>query len=841
MTDILPEKNDSILERVRKPSSYLGTEPGACRKDHANVEASIALIFPDLYEIGMSHLGLKILYDIINQRDDMVAERAFAPAHDFAEIITAEQAPLMSLESKTPLASFDVLGFTIPYELSYTTILWILDLAGIPLRSADRDDTHPIIIGGGAGVFNPEPVAEFFDGFVLGDGEAVTVEIMETIIATKDLNREERLLRLARIPGVYVPAFFDVGYKESGEVSEIAPRFDWYNKADRVYLPTLAESPFPEYFPVPFGQTAHDRLNVELDRGCAQGCRFCQAGTTYRPIRERKPEEVTAIFDDALKRTGYGEISLTSLSAGDYTKIEPLLEGLMARYSDKRVSVSLPSLRPATVTSNMIDQIKKVRKSGFTIAAEAGSDRLRKVINKKVTDEEIITAATRLLEAGWRSLKLYFMIGLPTETMEDVDAIFHLANEISRLKVNGSTFSNVTVSVSNFVPKSHTAFQWSGQDSVESLRTKKERLFELIKPKKKLKLKWHDFGMSQMEAVFSRGDRKLVDVIEAAYRTGAKLDAWTEHFDHDRWLHAFEAKGIDPRFYAEREIGRDEVLPWDMIDTGLTKEYFMREMKLAERGEVTQDCKFDRCLLCGLDPKTCFKPYDMEPAAIPEPKAAAETGRYKYRVRFRKVGTSRFFSHLELRSLIVRAFRVVDLPIAYSQGFSPHPKIAFGPALPVGMESEDEYIDVECVTEVDWDAITSGVNNYLPEGIDFVNAKPLEPGVKSISASIVANDIEIELVEPADTAEVRSAVDDFMRLDSYKITRKEKEIDLRPLVEGIEIDQSGTKLTYTATVGGKGSVRPEDIILIVFGKRDHPVKSVTKMRAVMQNEARSLQ
>ncbi|MBF0170713.1 MAG: TIGR03960 family B12-binding radical SAM protein, partial [Nitrospinae bacterium] len=563
-----------LLETVRNPASYLGTEPNSVHKAPETVAAKIALAFPDLYELGMSHLGLKILYKIVNDHPDLAAERVFCPDDDFAEKLTELGLPLASLESRTPLSSFDIVGFTLPYELSTTTVLRMLDLARIPLLAADRGDADPLVVGGGAGVFNPEPMADFFDFFVLGDGERIVPQLLRLAAETRGVDRAERLARFAAVEGVYVPSLFVVTYRPDGAVAAIRPLKEGYAAAKRIWLPTLAESPYPVDMIVPVVETTQGRVNVEIDRGCTQGCRFCQAGTTYRPVRERTPDQVMAIMEEAVARTGYEELSVMSLSAGDYSQIGPLLTRLMDRYADDRVSLSLPSLRSATVTETIVEQVGRVKKTGFTLTAEAGSQRLRHVLNKKVDDDDIFRAAQLLLANGWRGIKLYFMIGLPTETDDDVDAIFELARELASLSVEGKRFDTINISVGNFVPKAHTAFQWAGQDPPDELRRKKERLFSLIRTHKRIRLKYHEPQMSQMEAAFSRGDRRLGRVTLSAYRSGCWLDGWSERYRHDRWIAAFETCGLDPAFYASRAIGLDETLPWEHIDVGLTKGYF---------------------------------------------------------------------------------------------------------------------------------------------------------------------------------------------------------------------------------------------------------------------------
>ena len=828
MTKIPTEDFERILRSVKNPSAYLGTELNSVRKNPAQVKASIALAFPDLYDIGMSHLGLKILYGAVNAQPDLAAERVFAPGMDFAAALQATGHPLASLESARPLAEFDFLGFTIPYELSYTTILWMLDMARIPLRAIDRKDNHPLVIGGGAGIYNPEPVAEFFDLFFLGEGEQTLATIMREGARNNGQTRRQRLEALSRIEGVYVPSFFDVSYSPDGVIHQISHSGPGADRPRRVTLPTLSESSFPIRMVVPFGKPTHDRLNVEIDRGCTQGCRFCQAGATYRPARERTPEEIIDIFDQAIGATGYGDIALTSLSAGDYSRTERLLTLLMDKYAEGKLSISLPSLRPGSVTEGIVEQIKRVRRTGFTITAEAGSTRLRNVINKKVTDEQIETLAMTLLENGWRRLKLYFMIGLPTETMEDVEAIATLSIRLARMKSSsGASFSNMAVSASNFVPKAHTAFQWVGQDTPESLMEKKELLFRLIKPHKKIQLKWTDPQVSQLEAVFSRGDRRLADVIEKAYRGGARLDPWSEYRNLDAWRAAFSAAGADPGHYAHRDFGADEILPWSHLDTGLSEEYFKKERELSLKGEVTGDCKVSKCLLCGLDPKTCFRPGKSQapipekPSArkaptLPSPSAPPQV-KFKYRLTFHKKESGKFHSHLETMAIIQRAFRAAGMAVAHSEGFHPQPRISFGPALPVGVESAEELLDVELLQYLEPWAVSGKLNTALPDGFHFVEAAQIGAKEKSISAATCGLTFRIKLREP-DREVTQAAVERLLASEAAMVQREGKKAkDIRPMIESLLLEPESLDIIYRTSFNQTGGfARPDEVALALF-------------------------
>jgi len=836
LTNIPNDQFDKILRSVHNPSAYLGTELNSVRKSPKETTAAVALAFPDLYDIGMSHLGLKILYGVVNSQPDLAAERVFAPALDFAAALRERRTPLMSLESRRPLADFDFVGFTIPYELCFTTILWMLDLAHIPLRAKDRNENHPLIIGGGAGVYNPEPVAPFFDLFFLGEAEKQLPPILRAGARKSGKSRAERIDLLASMDGVYIPSLFSVEHKPDGAIAAIAPARPEIKHPRRVALASMAESDYPLRPVIPFGKPTHDRLTVEIDRGCVQGCRFCQAGTTYRPARERTPEQVMGIFDKALPATGYSEISLTSLSAGDYSQTGKLLTLLMDKYSGGKVAVSLPSLRPGSVTNETIEQIKRVRRTGFTITAEAGTQRLRQVINKKVTQEEIERCAIALLENGWRGLKLYFMIGLPTETMEDVEAIADLAIHLSRLKSpSGGKFFNLNVSASNFVPKPHTAFQWVGQDTTDTLAQKKERLFQLIRPHKKIKLKWTDPLVSRLEAVFSRGDRRLADVVEEAYRMGARLDPWTEHRNMGAWEAAFATCGLDPQWYASRTYALDDILPWSHLDTGLTDDYFKKEFALAMKGETTEDCKVSRCLLCGLDPKTCFKPYESAPAQAPVTLPSPPPDRFKYRLTYHKKDDAKFHSHLETMAIIQRAFKVAGLPVASSEGMHPQPRISFGPALPLGVESAQELFDVEITSYQEPWAMASRLNSRLPAGFSVVDAGQIGVGVKSINSITKSFTFRIRFEKPPTRERLEEAVARFLALTTAPVQREgKKSKDIRPLVQSLVVEPESLDIIFTTSVSQThGFARHDDLMLSLFPEGDIVAARVVKLSAEM--------
>lgn len=590
---------DRLLPLVRRPGRYAGGEWGAVVKDWDSTRLKVALCFPDVYEAGMSHLGLQILYFVLNAQPDVLAERVFSPWPDMEALLRERGLPLFSLETRHALSDFDVVGISIPHESAYTAVLGLLDLGGIPLRARDRDRGHPLVLGGGGGCFNPEPLAEFFDAFFIGEAEEGIVEVVRAWGELAGEEREKALLELARsIQGLYVPRFYEVRYKNDGTVAAIEPTREGVPaRVGRRWIPSLRGAPVPPHPIVPNIEIVHDRISVEVMRGCTRGCRFCQAGIVYRPVRERPPEEVVRLVDAAVRRSGYTEVSLSSLSTSDYTGALEVLAEIPRRLADvPGVSVSLPSLHADAFAGELGRRVAAMRKTGVTLAPECGTERLRRVVNKDVSDESLLAAARILYALGWRALKLYFMIGLPTETEEDLRSIMDLARRVSRA---AGRPRRVTVAISPFVPKPHTPLQWAAANSLKELCEKVDFLKGETSDKS-IVLKWHDPKMSALEAVLARGDRRLAAAVEQAYLSGARLDAWSELFDFGRWEAAWRRVGVDPSFYAHRQRGLHELLPWDHIDCGVSKAYLLREWKRALAGEPTPDCRRAGCLGCGL-------------------------------------------------------------------------------------------------------------------------------------------------------------------------------------------------------------------------------------------------
>ncbi len=619
------EKIDRILPKVMKPGRYVGGEWNIIHKDWEKTDVHTAFVFPDVYEVGMSNLALRILYDLLNSYEEYLCERAFAPWPDMEEKLKEERIPLYALESFRPLKDFDVLAFTLQYELSYTNILNILRLSEIPLRSAQRRNKtnettdsnknlvtnsnmntsleYPLVIAGGPCAYNPEPLAPFVDVILLGEGEEQFPAVLGIIKEGKEKgkSREDILAELVKLQGIYVPEYYDFTYKPDGTIKELKVNKNAPSVIKKVIIKDFSAAYFPEKVIVPYTEAVHDRVMLEVMRGCTRGCRFCQAGMIYRPLRERSPERLIEQAEKAIEATGYEEISLVSLSTSDYTCVNRVLEKLMTKMQGKGVSVSLPSLRLDSFDVRIAEQVQKVRKSGLTFAPEAGTQRLRDVINKGVTEEDLLRTSEAAFRAGWSSIKLYYMIGLPTETYEDLDGIVDQAKKVLEVaRKEGRRGARVTVSASSFVPKPHTPFQWEGQDSPETLKEKQEYLRKKMRDNR-IKFIYHDVGTSFMEAIFARGDRRLADLLEWAVQAGCKFDGWSEHFRYDLWLQGLAEKGIEPYFYANREYSANEILPWDHLDSGVSKEYLLEEHKKALAGMVTPDCR-GKCGHCGVCP-----------------------------------------------------------------------------------------------------------------------------------------------------------------------------------------------------------------------------------------------
>jgi len=809
----------------------VGNEINAAVKDLDRAAVTVLLAFPDVYEVGMSHLGLQILYHILNQREDIAAERVFAPWIDMEAVLRERNLPLLSLESRHPAGRFDIIGFSLQYELSYTNVLTMLDLAGIPLHWNERTREHPLIIAGGPCTFNPEPVADFFDALVVGEGEEVILELIN-VYQTWRKGREERrelLSMLSTIPGVYVPARLSVAYAPDGTIAACEPIQPSLVPVMKRVVKDLNVIDYPVRFIVPYNTIVHDRINIEIARGCSRGCRFCQAGMIGRPVRERSRTNVEGLAEAACRATGWEELSLLSLSSGDYSDIEQLLLDLAETHSLRETALSFPSLRAETLRGALIDIIRQGRNTGFTIAPEAGTERLRRFINKGLTEGEVVETCRRVYSAGWQNIKLYFMLGLPTETEEDLQGIIDLAERIWSQGKGLNRKNQATISVSTFIPKPHTPFQWAGMINAAEIGKRHKYLASRLR-RGRFHFKWHDAKVSVLEGVMSRGDRRLSKVIETAFRLGCRFDGWSDQFRSDLWEHAFQINEINPYQYLQPR-SRDERLPWDHISCGVTKDYLWNEYQKAFREEITPDCRFEECRQCGVCDFVSLYPRLTAPSpekhrSVASPPEFSDIVRI--RLGFSKTGEARILSHLEMVRVFARAARRAKIPLRYSQGYHPQPRIVFGPALPLGMKSLLEYVDLELEKYVAPEELCALLDRELPQGIRIRSSKEIPLKMLAISDSLYETSYRVrgeteQVFGRCSISEANAVVEDFFRRTSYPLTRirngKQSIVDLRHVLKQITIvDDREVSLVVTIVPGM--NVRPAEIMTALFGLSD---------------------
>ncbi|GAB6096312.1 TIGR03960 family B12-binding radical SAM protein [Desulfatiferula olefinivorans] len=823
-----------IIKSVEQPSRYAGAEVNAVIKDHRDKRLSMVLAFPDLYEIGTSHFGIQILYHILNRDPDIVAERVYTPAPDMERLLREHGLPMFSRETKTPLGDFDIIGFSLLYELNYTNALTLLDLAGIPFLAADRGPAHPLIIAGGPCTFNPEPVADLFDAMVVGDGEDVILSMAHVYMDWKSTGalRDDLLRRWSDLPGVYVPSFYVPDFVQSGPdcFQTVRPVPGIPHTVRRAILPDLERAPFPDAPVIPCGRPVHERLRLEISRGCSRGCRFCQAGMIYRPVRERNTDTLLDLTRRAVCRTGYEDLSFLSLSAGDYENLTTLMHALLSDtdhqiHTQGHLSFSLPSIRADRLDEAMMEAVRRVRKTGFTIAPEAGSQRLRDVINKGLTDEDIINTVERAFQLGWTVIKLYFMIGLPMETMEDLEEMVDLVRRLSRLGSVKGKKRQINVSVSTFIPKAHTPFQWERQIDEDESWTRIQWLRDKLSMRN-VTFKWGKTQISFLEGLMSRGDRRLTPLIIRAYRKGCRLDGWNEHFRYDLWKESIAEEQIDAAFFSHRSRSLDEPLPWDHIDSGISKQFMIDEKKRSLRGDLTPDCRNGACSGCGICDFDTVMPR-IEPLMSDRSKAPAalktespsQPSYIKMKCRFQKTGDARFFGHLEMVNTVSKAVRRAGIPVKYTSGHHPIIKLVFSNPLPVGYESLDEFFIIEVHDDFDTNRMPVMLNAQLPDGLHVVESVPVRHKADAIEKP---NTLFSVVLTRHDVSS--SCVDSFLNEQHVPFEKTNKKgkvtrLDLKEIVHDLKIIDNHT-ISFEIHPKDGVHVRPEAVVRRIFDLSD---------------------
>jgi radical SAM family uncharacterized protein/radical SAM-linked protein len=835
---------DEVLPLVSKPNRYVGNELGLAGKSWDQAGVRFLLCYPDAYEVGMSHTGTQILYHVVNRDPRWLLDRVYAPWPDMEAEMRKRGLPLFGLEHRRPVREYDVLGFTLQSELTYTNLLNVLDLSDLPLRQHARREDDPFVCIGGPCASNPEPLAPFIDFALIGDAEDALPEVLGALDAWKHRGRaagdtrEDFLRRLPlMVSGIYVPSCYEIGNgsrraRPTADAPEGLPQTVVARK-----VPVLRPEDHPRRMVVSLTETTHDRLPIEVMRGCMRGCRFCQAGYLYRPARERDVEETVEIAQEGIRTSGWQEVSLLSLSTADYSQALELTDRMGRTMVDKGVGVSLPSLRADAFSVGLAENVSRVRKSGFTFAPEAGSQRLRNVINKGITEEDILSAVDRAMTAGWTSVKLYFMIGHPTETEEDFEELAQLVEKIKDILTRYPGRRHITLGFSPFVPKAHTPFQWERQDEFDTTRAKLEWIKRRLKGRG-VEIRHHETADTAIEGIISRGGREVADVIEGAWRRGARFDGWGEHCRFETWTDALAANGLTLRD-TFREIGEGEDLPWEIVSYKIDRSYFLKERHKAYRAGETDECKHERCTACGVCDFDAMKNLLAAPVTSSKPERAQgllqAVPSTTVRLMYHKVAAVRFISHLDLLRELERTFRRADLPMVYTEGYAPRPKLSAGPPLALGWTSSAEWIDLELAGE--WSDrkladLLLLLNACSAPGIEFVKAAVMPAGTGSLVADIATSTYRARLPSPpfdSSRARLESGVAAFEAAEVVQIERHRKRrvrhVDIRPLVHDLRVTAVDTIIMTVATSSG-GSVKPTEVLQAALGLDEHDVPLV---------------
>ena len=804
-------KLESLYENCNKPGRYTGTEFNSVHRDWDQTKLHTAFIFPDTYEIGNSGLGLKILAGILYKDETNLVDRVYAPWTDYEANLRENDYPLCSLESAKPLKDFDLLGFTLPYEMSYTNVLNILNLAKIPFLSEDRDESYPIIIGGGSCTYNPEPVADFFDFFVIGEGEDIITEIADLVKNHKG-SKFELLEKATKIEGIYVPSFYDVTYDENGIFSSIHPKKDIYPSfIKRRAVKSLDKAYFPVDPSVPFTETIHDRIMLEISRGCTRGCRFCQAGMIYRPVRERSVETILALTEESVKKTGYEEISLSSLSCTDHNQISRIVSELQKAYEDKYIEISLPSLRIDSFSVDLAKFVQKFRKTTLTLAPEVGTDKMRRIVNKGGSEEEVLETVSAVKKAGWSGIKLYFLTGLPGETDEDIVGIKDLV-----WKILQKTGLKLTISFSSFVPKAHTPFQWDGFVSIEDTKKRQAKLKSLLKHGK-ITSNFHMAELSFLESIFAKGDRKLSKVLLTAHKKGCKFDGWNDLFKFSTWMDSFRECGIEPCDYT-KPLDTEAMLPWAHLYRPEFHQFLLKERQKSLQEEFTPDCR-ETCNNCGVCNSNLQREFQEKLISTPSQKDEkleySEESVQKIRVKYAKKEKVRLTSHLDMLRAFQRILRRAQFPVSYTSGFHPRMKLEPGPALALGVLSNSEWLDFELRKHIDKSEILKRMQTASPEGLEILEVTETPLNVKAINTISVGAKYRF-IPEEADKNLVMEAIGKVSQHNNLIVTRKDKDFDVKPYLAGVDFVADGHFAVLIDTVITQmGTIKPSEVILLL--------------------------